>query len=157
MSEDMTISIPVIDEEARGAPGRARSKAIARTQVVVAGNALERGATITRELRLCPLGTIVQVTEARVVAEMTVRNMCDVAIYIGDGPIEDAFEFARMLRAAKLDSKVLIILGHANGEQVAARALDSGFDAVLNMNTPARLFYRTIASLVQDVRRPLDA
>jgi hypothetical protein len=28
---------------------------------------------------------------------------------------------------------------------------------VLNMTTPARLYYRTIASLVQEVRRPLDA
>lgn len=157
MSEDISLAIPVIDAEARGAPGRARSKAIARTQVVVTGNAIERGATITRELRLCPLGTIVQVTEARVVAEMVVRDMVDVAIYIGDVPIEEATDFAKLLRAAKPDSRVLCVLGHAQGEQIAARALDSGFDAVLNMTTPARLYYRTIASLVQEVRRPLDA
>ncbi len=153
MTNESAIVLPVIDQDARGAPGRARSKAIAKTQVVVTGQALEKAASVTRELRLCPLGTIVHAVDPRAVVELAGRELCDVAIFVSDTTNEAALAFPKAVRATAESRRVIAVLGHPLGEEIAARALEAGYDAVLNLDTPSRLYYRTIASLVQEVRR----
>lgn len=153
MTNDSAIIFPVIDQDARGAPGRARSKAIAKTQVIVTGPEVEKAATVTRELRLCPLGTIVHAVDPRAVVELAGRDLCDVAIFVSDASSDAALAFPRSLRSTTASRRVVAVLGHPQGEEIAARALEAGYDAVLNLDTPSRLYYRTIASLVQEVRR----
>lgn len=139
-------------ESAKGAVGRARSKAIASASVFVTGPAIDRARSLADALRLAPFGYVFHVMEAsRALAHLD--RPASVAVYVCVDTFDEAVSFARAARAA-VPASILVVAAETVDETLRGTLIDAGYDVAIELAVYPRPLYRQIAALVQRRQRP---
>ncbi len=153
MENDDALGGPSSRVHRRRAVRTINTKIMADVRVMVTGTDPARIDALSAGLAAARLGTVTPQPALDEVIQSAVSDQLDIAIFLSGMNPDPAYAFVERLRSAERNRRVVMLLGHPESALVAKDGLYSGFDAVLGADAPARVFYRTIASLVQNARR----
>jgi len=129
------------------------TKIMADVRVVVTGTDNERIDPLSSGLAAARLGTVTTEHAFDAIVASAASDEVDIVIFVSVLDPEPAYAFVEQVRSVEQRRRIVMLLGHPESASVAKAALIGGFDAVLGSDVPARVYYRTLASLVQNARR----